>query len=429
MTADAMTSAQRSHAANNLAARLLAGAWALETIADSVRSTLPTLRARSRAALTVEIFALGEETFPPAPTVLADLLLRSRLFRPVHKRGAAIPLDPPQFAPTVPFTGLSIPAVATLGDLASWLGMSMEHLDWFSGARGQPGDPILRHYRYALIPKRSGGVRLLEAPKLRLKTIQRHILHEILDAVPAHPSAHGFVAGRSCLTGARVHAGEAVVATFDLAQFFPFIGAPRVHGLFRCLGYPWAVARALTGLCTTVTPREVMAELPTLYRVPHLPQGAPTSPALANLLAWQLDRRLSRLAASVGGQYTRYADDLAFSGRIPAGKTLETIVREEGFALNVAKTRTMRRDARQTVTGIVVNEHVNVSREDFDRLKAILHNCAVHGPSSQNIEGRDDFRRHLEGRVVWVEQVNLARGRKLRALFDRIDWRDQSATK
>jgi hypothetical protein len=293
----------------------------------------------------------------------------------------------------------------------------------------------LQHYRYALIRKRSGAPRLLEAPKPRLKAIQRRILREILAAVPAHARANGFVAGRSCLTGAQVHAGERVVATFDLRGFFPTIGLPRIHGLFRALGYPWAVARRLAGVCTTITPTSVLArlapepDLRALHGVPHLPQGAPTSPALANLLAWSLDRRLDGLARAAGGNYTRYADDLAFSGDAAFARGLDrfsaavaAIVIEEGFSLNAAKTRIMPRSTRQRITGIVVNEHCNIDRAAFDRLKAILHHCARHGPDGQNRAAVPDFRRHLDGRVVWAEQINPRRGAKLRHLFEQIDW-------
>jgi hypothetical protein len=224
-----------------------------------------------------------------------------------------------------------------------------------------------------------------------------------------------------------------------LAQFFPSIGIARIHGLFRCLGYPWAVARRLAGLCSTITPSAVFQRLPAtqrpdhagqaLYGVPHLPQGAPTSPALANLLAWTLDRRLHGLARTAGANYTRYADDLAFSGDPAFSKGLdrfrnevETVLREEGFALNPAKTRIMPRHARQHVTGIVVNDHCNIGRAKFDALKAILHNCAINGPVGQNRAGVPDFRGHLAGRIAWVSQVNPQRGAKLWLLFDRIDW-------
>ena len=140
------------------------------------------------------------------------------------------------------------------------------------------------------------------------------------------------------------------------------------------------------------------------------------------------------MAKAAGAHYTRYADDLAFSGdadfaldldRFSA--TVATIVREEGFAPNMAKTRIMRRAGRQQITGIVVNEHCNVGRATFDTLKAILHNCVQDGPAGQNKAGAEDFARHLDGRVAWVEQINPRHGANLRALFDRIDWRDVGA--
>ncbi len=104
------------------------------------------------------------------------------------------------------------------------------------------------------------------------------------------------------------------------------------------------------------------------------------------------------------------------------GKAVGSIVGAEGFALNANKTRIMPQSRRQVVTGIVVNRHINVARGGFDTLKAILHNCARHGPQSQNREAVADFRSHLEGRVAWVEQVNPPRGAKLRRAFERIEW-------
>jgi len=431
----------RAWAANNLAARLLAGPWTLEAIAVGTRSVLGSVHPRTRAALAVRLFAWGEDTYPPAPHTLSAYLIGSEYFK--APRGLPVPavLDAPCFAPIKPFADLRIPALATLGELAEWLGLTPEQLDWLADERrghGHATKTPLQHYCYACVSKPGGKPRLIEAPKPRLKAIQRRILREILYAVPVHSAAHGFVAGRSCLSGAQVHAGERMVATFDLAQFFPSIGLPRIHGIFRSLGYPWAVARRLAGLCTTVTPASVLrrfagaqslAPFQLLYGVPHLPQGAPTSPALANLLSWTLDRRLHGLARAAGGHYTRYADDLAFSGdaefaaslgRFP--KSVETILDEEGFSLNEAKTRIMPRSTRQRVTGIVVNEHCNIGRAEFDTLKAILHNCACTGPAGQNREELRDFRAHLEGRISWVEQINPRRATKLRLLFERIDW-------
>jgi RNA-directed DNA polymerase len=162
---------------------------------------------------------------------------------------------------------------------------------------------------------------------------------------------------------------------------------------------------------------------------PHLPQGAPTSPALANLAAFRLDVRLSALATTLGATYTRYADDLAFSGdgdlRAAAGrirKLVTGIAAEEGFAVNPHKTRVMARGGRQHVAGVVVNVRPNVIRFEFDRFKAVLTNCARHGPTSQNRDNRPDFRSHLAGKIGHFAMLNPARGRKLWALFDAIRW-------
>lgn len=430
---------RRDWAAHNLAARLLAGPWTRPAIAAAIKTVLGPAHPMQRRALATRLARFGDEAFPYrwSPRMLAGYLRRSEFFVPARDKVVAAVLDEPCFTPVAAFAGLAVPRLATVGALADWLGLEPAQLDWLADTRrgmSRTAEEKLQHYRYVVIHKPGGRVRLLEAPKPRLKAIQRRILREILALVPVHPAAHGFVAGRSCLSGAQIHAGEAVVAAFDLAQFFPTIAVPRVHGLFRALGYPWAVAQRLAGLCTTATPAGVCRGLPdrrmqALYAVPHLPQGAPSSPALANLLAWTLDVRLHGLARRLGANYTRYADDIAFSGdadfagtlpRLPA--VLETILRDEGFALNAGKTRIMPASTRQRVTGIIVNGQCNVPRETFDTLKAILHNCIRSGPAGQNRAAHPDFRAHIEGRVAWVEQINPPRGAKLRDMFERVDW-------
>ena len=154
---------------------------------------------------------------------------------------------------------------------------------------------------------------------------------------------------------------------------------------------------------------------------PHLPQGAPTSPALANLAAFRLDRRLQGLATAAGARYTRYADDLVLSGshRLHAlAPLVARIAAEEGFRVNPSKTRLMSRAGRQTVTGIVVNERPNVPRAEYDRLRALLHNAARDGPGELD-------RAHVLGRIAWVAALNPARGAKLRRLAADVDWGGQ----
>lgn len=340
----------------------------------------------------------------------------------------------------------AVPVLHAASGLAAWLGVTAGHLDWFADRfsfEARVRDERLRHYHRSWIRKADGSGRLLEAPKRELKDLQRMILHGIVDRIPPHPAAHGFTRGRSALSGARPHAGREAVLRLDLESFFTAITAGRVYGIFRTAGYPEPVAHLLTGLCTTVTPGSVRRQAPLAagevvarrrrmlagLATPHLPQGAPTSPALANLAALAFDRRMAGLAARFGATYTRYADDLTISGdralvrragRIVA--VVEAIALAEGFRVNDAKTRVRSRAQRQLVTGLVVNEHPNVPRVAYDRLRAVLHDAAVHGPAAANRSGHPDFRAHLLGRITWVAAANPVRGEKLHAAFSAIRW-------
>ena len=137
-----------------------------------------------------------------------------------------------------------------------------------------------------------------------------------------------------------------------------------------------------------------------------------------------MDCRLAGLARRAGAVYTRYADDLAFSGDDVdwISPYAAAIVEDEGFIVNHRKTRIMRQGVRQRLAGIVVNQGMNIIRPDFDLLKAILTNCVRLGPEGQNREGHADFRAHLRGRVGFVEMIHAGRGARLRAIFDRIAW-------
>ena len=339
---------------------------------------------------------------------------------------------------------VALPAITTQGQLADWLSISPSELDWFADpaallARWDVADRgTLRHYRTRLLPKPRGRWRLVESPKPRLKEIQRKILADLLDLVPVHPAAHAFVRGRSIVTGVTPHCGRDVVLSIDLREFFPSVHAGRIHAMFRTLGYPERVASLLTGLCTTRTPADRLAQgafstaQRQLYQSLHLPQGAPTSPALANLAAWRLDCRLEGLARRFGAAYTRYADDLIFSGDSTVHRGLPrlrvwatAIVLDEGFAIQRRKTRVMPSGQRQTVGGLVLNQTPNVPRHEYETLRAILHNCVRSRPESQNLEGHPRFRESLRGRIAWVAASNPDRGRRLLSQFERIVWSDE----
>jgi hypothetical protein len=433
----------REFAAEQLAASLLAGPWTERSLLDRARAVMRPTRVEITLDFIRALMADCTTDYPPSPAQIVAYCLASPDFGPFlrHEGGngqfVAPSLTSPRFRPTPTVQPGSLPALATTGELAEWLGISAAELDWFSDARRQHGNAMtapLQHYSYQFVAKASGARRLIEAPKPRLKQLQRRILHDILDRIPPHEAAHGFVGGRSCRTAAQVHVDEAVLLAVDFQDFFVSTPLRRVHGIFRSVGYPWAVARALTGICSTMTPAPVRAKFADWSQrqrlaTPHLPQGAPTSPALANLAAFGLDVRLAGLARTLEANYTRYADDLCLSGGPDFTRRIDqvldvagSIIRESGYSENPAKTRIMRRGGRQQITGIVVNNHCNLPRDAFDRLKAILHNCATRGPVDQNRTGHADFRAYLGGRVAWVEQINPARGQKLRDIFDAIDW-------
>jgi RNA-directed DNA polymerase len=335
-----------------------------------------------------------------------------------------------RFAPPEMVGSWNVPALVTSGDLADWLALTPGELDWFADLKAfgyKKTGNALRHYFYRVIDKGGGAIRLIEAPKPRLKWIQQRILTGILERIPAHPAAHGFVKGRSVKTFVAPHVGQRVVLRMDLRDFFPSIGGARIQSVFRTLGYPEAVADLLGGIATNAVPRDVVRDA--LYARPHLPQGAPTSPALANMCCYRVDCRLSGLAESAGAQYTRYADDLAFSGGEDFDRRVArfsahvaAILAEEGFSVHHRKTRIMRQGVRQHLAGVVANQRLNVWRADYDRLKATLTNCVRHGAASQNRDGHSDFRAHLEGRVSWVESLNPEKGKRLRAILARIVW-------
>jgi len=335
-----------------------------------------------------------------------------------------------------------VPVVADTTALARLLEVPLDQLAWLTDVQGRQrrtreGPYHLYRYRWVVRP---GAVpRLLEAPTPLLRAVLRRLLADVLRWVPVHPAAHGFVAGRSAQTHARQHVGADLVVSLDLRHFFAAVSAVRVAGLFRAMGYPDGVVEQLTGLVTTRAPVRVLDSMPpggdvsarhllrARLRTPHLPQGAPSSPALANLACFVLDRRLAGYAEAAGARYGRYADDLTFSG--PAGlaaprlvRAVTAIVAAEGFAVNPAKTRVQRSTQRQLVTGIVVNRATGVPREEEDRLRAVLHDAQRHGPEAANREHHPDFRAHLEGRVGWVESVNPVRGARLRCQLDGVSW-------
>ena len=439
---------ERRRLAAALSDALLAGEWTVAGFLAAARTVLGTRRRWVRR-LAVEVLAAYPRPPLDRPREFAVFVAATAALAEVERRASRSQRPMPRVVRRVTTTTVmtgtrfNVPRVDNAGDLADLLGLSMPELLWFGDTKGyqrRSNRERLQHYGSRWVPTRSGGVRLLEAPRPRLRTLQRQVLDDLLGPVPVHPAAHGFVTGRSVLTGALPHVGAEVVITLDLESFFASIGAERVYGVLRSIGYPEPVSHLLTGLCTQATPFRVLADMPRTaahfapFRLrrrlatAHLPQGSPTSPQLANLCAFSLDRRLSAYAAAIGATYTRYADDLTFSGSGIAVRqrgvvaAVSRIAVEEGFAVNRAKTRVQGRDGRQQVTGVVVNTATRIPREEYDLLRAILHNCVTHGPDGQNRLQHRNFRAHLLGRIAWVAFLDAERGRRLRTTFDRIVW-------
>jgi RNA-directed DNA polymerase len=323
---------------------------------------------------------------------------------------------------------LGLPVLQTPSELAAALGVSVPRLRWLC-VHTEVARRI--HYVQFTVPKKSGGTRTLSAPHRALAAAQRWVLENIVAKLPAESAAHGFLPGRSILTNAAAHAGRGVIINLDLEGFFPSITFPRVRALFQRLGYSPAAATLLALLCTEC-PRKPVTYDGVLYHVATgprgLPQGACTSPALSNLIARRLDRRLQGLAKKLGLTYTRYADDITFSG--PAEFSAKVgyllarvrhIAAEEGFAVNGKKTRVLRRNTAQVVTGLVVNDKPGAPRDLVRRLRAILHRAKKEGLNAQNRASRPHFRAWLRGMIAYVSMSRPEAGGRLRAALEALE--------
>lgn len=311
-----------------------------------------------------------------------------------------------------------LPVLETFRDLADALTLTPGQLQWLVYERDAGR---VDHYTRFEIPKRSGGTRLISSPKPALRAAQEWVRLQILSGRPVHAAAMAFRPGTSIVDNAARHTGAAIVVRIDLKDFFPSITFPRVRGYYETLGYNPGIASVLALLCTDA-PRVRLARGDAMHVVAvgerGLPQGACTSPDLANLLSHRLDRRLSGLGSHVGWEYTRYADDLVFSTSTEGAephrlvRSVDAIVTDEGFSVNASKTRIMRSPNRQAVTGLLVNDGVRLSRRDLRRIRAFLHRCETRGLDEVGRETGKDARAMARGYYAYVHMVSpLVAGR------------------
>ncbi|NJR14367.1 MAG: RNA-directed DNA polymerase [Calothrix sp. CSU_2_0] len=314
----------------------------------------------------------------------------------------------------------NLPVFQTIEELAAAMGMTVGQLRFLAFDRKTS---TVSHYIRFKIAKKTGGERLISAPMPRMKSTQDWILDRILEKIPMHSAAHGFRRGRSIVTNATPHVGTDVVVNLDLQDFFPSISYKRVKGLFQALGYSEAIATVLALVCTEATTEEVELDGKSYFIATsdrHLPQGAPTSPAITNLLCRRLDKRLANMAVSQGFIYTRYADDLTFSTSGDAIRNLcnilkhtENIVSHEGFTIHPNKTRVLRKSQQQEVTGIVVNEKLNVDRATLKKFRATLHHIEKDGLAGKHWGSGNDLMAEIEGFANYVMMVNPEKGEPL----------------
>lgn len=309
----------------------------------------------------------------------------------------------------------NLPELADSQALAAAMGITINELSFLCF---QKNVSRINHYRRFSLAKKNGGERLISAPMPRMKRAQYWILENILNRVTLHNAAHGFVTGRSILSNALPHVNQAIVVNLDMENFFPTVNYRRVKGLFRQLGYAEQLATELALLTTEPEVTQVALDGETWFvqeDVRFLPQGAPTSPAISNIICRRLDSRLQAMAQKLGFVYTRYADDMTFSSAQPTASVQQLlwrckqIVQDEGFKIHPEKTRVMRKPQKQEVTGIVVNEKPSVDRKTLKRFRALLFQIAKDGVEGKRW-GSGELMASLEGYANFVAMVAPEKG-------------------
>ena len=274
-----------------------------------------------------------------------------------------------------------------------------------------------RLYKVFQIPKSDGRKRDIQNPVIRLKNVQRALLVSFLNHIPLGDHVGAYVPGRSCAETAKKHIGKGLIISLDIRDFFPSVKQSMIRKVFQKMGYNRNVASLISGLV--------------VYRN-FLPQGAPTSGFIANLVADHLfDRQIIEALQKLDPRwvYTRYSDDIDVSHpEMQLRETIEKIIElvkvkanAAGFKLNTKKTKVEPYWHRQQVLGMVVNKKLSVPRAEYARLRCLIHNCTVHGFESQF--ARADQKSvaalylHIAGKLNYFSQVDREKGEKLAKLY------------
>ncbi len=270
-----------------------------------------------------------------------------------------------------------------------------------------------KFYKTFYIKKRGNKYRKIEAPLGSLKTVQRWILRNILEKIKTSDYCKGFRPGLSILDNARPHLNKDYVVNVDIQDFFPSIKYNKVFAVFRNLGYTKKVSYVLSKLCTLEN---------------RLPQGAPTSPYISNIISKRIDSRIAGICKNFGFVFTRYADDITISGTkkvIFLISFIEKILGESSFLLNRSKTRIMKKGKRQEITGIVVNEKLNWLRPNIRKLRQEIYYCKKYGVEEHlKRKGiiKANFREFMYGKAYYLKMIDKPKGENFLRELDTINW-------
>lgn len=321
-----------------------------------------------------------------------------------------------------------LPVIFSLNHLGLLMGTDIAVLNSLVRSRNH-------FYTYYAISKKSGGLRRIIAPFPELKKAQGWIKANIIDKINLHANATGFVKTKSIFNNAKKHEGSEVILNLDLKNFFESISEKRVFGVFKSLGYHPNVAVDLARLCTVKILRgKIPDDKEKLFDEllensdPCLPQGAPSSPGISNLICRSIDRRFSKLANSLGCNYSRYADDITFSGSmtsLPKLSLLRKIIKSEGFEINYKKGGVYKRGQRQLVTGLLVDGAVRVVKSYKKDIYRHLFFCKKYGASSHFRKldrGKSFGKEWLLGRIFFVHSIEPLEAAKMMQIVNEIEW-------
>lgn len=338
------------------------------------------------------------------------------------------------YADNLTYKGL--PVIFSTKHFCELLNISFKQLNYIMDNRGD-------FYGTFNLRKKRGGYRRIQYPLPILKNIQRWILDYILTRVPLHSSCKGFRRGESILTNATPHLTKKTILHLDIEDYFGSITQKQVFNLFSNLGYNKSLAYDLSKLCTAhkvetvaflATDQKEFLESIKRYNQKEntdfiLPQGAPTSPTLANLVSVRLDKRLFALAEKLGVTYTRYADDLTFSTDteiLPRLAIIKKILTEEGFQLNKSKTSTRKQGQRQIVTGLLVSgEKAKVPKKYKQDILKHLFYADKYGPKDHSMKIQKNpatFQEWILGRIMFVRSIELETGNMMLEKYNQIEW-------